>query len=226
MRHSILYLFFLALIGCKTQKDISKVPERVIPTNENVDFLRKESLSGYLYEYKQEKCPGTYSSAEPDKCTRILTVFSKNRLENSASLFENDTVTVTADKYIVLDSQKFEYILPVYVFGEIKIREMFPNERSYQESKGYESHYYLKLVKDNDICSTEQYKKVRITECVITKKNNALVFSASNDLLEYALSPSVSLTNFGMPVNLLSTTSKIVWLVPEHSPILKKLSLD
>lgn len=224
MKYSIVYLLFLVLIiGCRTQKEIGREPERVIPTRENVNFLGEKALTGYLYEYYQEKCPGTFSNGNTKRCVRIITIFSKNRIETPASLINRDTVSVDSSLIIVLDSQKFNYVLPIDVFGEKKIREMFPNETSYQESKYYESHFVTKLKENRGSCTLENHKNVRITECIVSEEVSALVFSATNDLLKYTLSPSIGLPNFGMPLHFSGVVSRVVWLVPIDSPIFSSL---
>ena len=216
-------LFIILIISCKSSEKNYIVPERVLPNKDNVTYIGKDVYSGYLYEYFHEKCPGTYWNSNEDRCIRLMTILSKEKLSDPFSFFKKGVLNIDEDMLIILDQPKWAYNISNYQFDGKKISEFFPDADSFENSILYDATFTNELKNEKDVCITKKKGGLRITECVISDEVNGLEFSASNDLLAYTLSPYTGLATFGMPLELPGTSSNLLWVVPDTSVILKKL---
>jgi len=224
MKISALLILILLMTGCRTNKEAFIQPEKIYPNKDNVTYAGKDMYRGYLYEYFHEKCPGTFSSENEKRCIRITTILTQERLSNPYGIFKNGVLFIDEDVLIIMDSMKWMYNISNYQFNGKKISDFFPDEDSFQDSKYYESKFFLNLTKNKDACTVTKKLRLRITECQLNDGVSGLQFSASNDLLSYTLSPYSGIANFGMPLELTGTSSNLLWVVPDSSAILKNLT--
>lgn len=224
MKISALLILILLMIGCRANKEVFIQPEKIYPNEDNVTYIGKDVYSGYLYEYFHEKCPGTYWNSNEDRCIRLMTILSKEKLSDPFSFFKKGVLHIDDDMLIILDRPKWAYNISNYQFNGKKISDFFPDEDSFQDSKYYESKFFLNLTKNKDACTVTKKLRLRITECQLNDGVSGLQFSASNDLLSYTLSPYSGIANFGMPLELTGTSSNLLWVVPDSSAILKNLT--
>ena len=203
-------LFIILIISCKSSEKNYVVPERVHPNKDNITYVGKGTYSGYLYEYYQEKCPGTHAIGDADRCIRFITFLSREKLSDPYIIFKKGVLHIDKDMLIIMDSMKWAYNISNYQFEGKKISDLFPDAKSYEDSRYYKSSFFNNLKKEKDICNTMLKAGVRVTECVISDGVNGLEFSASNDLLAYTLSPYTGLATFGMPLELPGTSSNLL----------------
>jgi len=82
-RNPWIYFFLICsilVVGCNSQKQIRASDYDFSSKEDDVHLLRVDSLSGYLYEFYQEKCPGTTISEPNSPCVRLGFLYSVDRL--------------------------------------------------------------------------------------------------------------------------------------------------
>lgn len=218
----ITILVFSLIITCNSLEKLENSPDRVYADSSNVKFKGIEELELYLYEFYQEKCPGTTISDNEDKCIRSVSIVEENRIQDFASVTFKDSVYLDPEAYFVADFPRFERLVPSGVFGKKLIREYFPDNASYQNSRFYSSRMVKELKSESSKCTISSFNQIRITECKIGVQNS-LVFNVSRDLLEFVSSPLNGLETMGMPLIINADSSQLIWLVPKDSPILYNL---
>ena len=224
MKISALLILILLMTGCRANKEVFIKPEKIHPNKDNVTYVGKDMYTGYLYEYFHEKCPGTYWNSNEDRCIRLMTILSKEKLSDPFSFFKKGVLHIDDDMLIILDRPKWAYNISNYQFDGKKISEFFPDADSFKNSRSYNATFTNELKNEKDACTVTKKSGLIITECQLNDGVNGLQFSASNDLLSYTLSPYSGIANFGMPLELTGTSSNLLWVVPDSSAILKNLT--
>lgn len=224
MKISALLILILLMSGCRTNKEVFIQPEKIYPNKDNVTYVGKGIYSGYLYEYYQEKCPGSHAIGDADRCIRFITLLNREKLSDPYSIFKKGVLFIDEDMLLILDSMKWAYNISNYQFDGKKISDLFPDSKSYEDSRYYKSSFFNNLKKEKDACTVTKKSGLIITECHLNDGVSGLQFSATNDLLSYTLSPYSGIANFGMPLELTGTSSNLLWVVPDSSAILKNLT--
>lgn len=221
IKHLVFILVVLMpLFGCLSERKLTSTP--ILPSNENTSYEGTRVLNGYLYRFKEKRCPGTKSSEYNSPCYREGLVYSKTKITNLAQIVKRHSVILDQKRIFVLDEFKYPYLLPENIFDDrISIGEMFESYDQLNESVDYVSDLFHSF-SDNQ-CNTELIKGIEIKECELINEITGLSFTINKDLFKYGTSPRVGLTNFGMPFRYSGDTLSILWLVPNSSPLLHKL---
>lgn len=221
------YLFvtlviYLPLFGCLSGKHMTKTPAHIEPDKEHISYVGTKLLSGYLYRFSEEKCPGTKSSEYNSSCTRIGFLYSESKIADLTKIIKSDSVILEQESIFVLDEFKLPFLLPSNILDDsISIGGMFNDYDLFVKSTDYASNLFSGF--SDKQCDTERIKGMEIKGCKLTNVVTGLLFSSKIDLFMYGTSPSIGAANFGIPISYIGDAVSVLWLIPNDSPLLNKL---
>lgn len=215
----------LLIISCKNSDKVhqpefssDKVYSKVISI---------EHLNGYLYEFFQVKCPGTtFNHAGKNWCVRNSVVFSPEKVEDPSDIFINDSLKMDSKLLFVLDFLKLEKVASN---DDFEIEEA---DSTYFNEAINEGVYYVgslltsmdnSQTKNIDKCKKiRNERKFKITECKI-ESEVGIRYKVHKKLVTYFTSPTIKVTNRGMPVKFMGDYLDAIWVVPGDSFLLDHL---